>query len=180
MIGHIRSSPRPYKRCPSTPPPSHCPGVLPLSFPPLLSSTVVTAFAEPDVAGEMPLHRLLTHGDPTVELAGPSFPSLDPWPELSDIGVARGRAPVSSRVWQWPPVHGGPVAPRSTAPWTESMGFFCPKIIPENLIFRFSREICRKAHRTSNIHNFSTTTPNSVILLSQFLESLPLSFCAFI
>jgi hypothetical protein len=30
------------------------------------------------------------------------------------------------------------------------------------------------------IHIFSTTTPNLVILVPKFSESLPLSFCAFI
>jgi hypothetical protein len=30
------------------------------------------------------------------------------------------------------------------------------------------------------IHIFSTTTPNPVILVPKFSESLPLSFCAFI
>jgi hypothetical protein len=69
----LRSSPQPYKRCPSTPPLSHRPGVLPLSFPLLLSSTTITAIAEPDAAGETPLHRLPTHGDPAVD--SPTLPS---------------------------------------------------------------------------------------------------------
>jgi hypothetical protein len=119
MAGRLRSSPRPYKRRPSTLPPSHHPSDLPLSFPPLLSSTAV---AEPDAAGETPLHSLPTHGDPAVELAGPSFPSPASWPELLGTGAVGGRAPVSSRARQWPPVHGGPVAP-----WTESTDFSVQK-----------------------------------------------------
>jgi hypothetical protein len=75
MAGRFHSSPRPYKNCPSTPPPSHRPGVLPLSFPLLLSSTTITAVAKHDAAGETPLHRLPTRGDPVVELASPSFPT---------------------------------------------------------------------------------------------------------
>jgi hypothetical protein len=54
MDDRLCSSPQRYKRCSSTLPPSHCPGVLPLSFPPLLSSTAVTAVAEPDTAVEQP------------------------------------------------------------------------------------------------------------------------------
>jgi hypothetical protein len=72
-------------------------------------------------------HRLPTSGDPAVEVAGPSFPSPAPWPELSGTGAAGGRALVSSCVQQWPPVHGGPVAPRSTAPWTEFTNFSVQK-----------------------------------------------------
>jgi hypothetical protein len=121
------SSPRPYKRHPGTPPASHHPYVLPLLFPPLLNSTAVTAITEPDAIGEMPLHRLPTHGDPAVELTGPSFPSPFPWPELSSTVAARGRAPVSSRAWQWPLVHGGLIAPWSTASWTESTDFSIQK-----------------------------------------------------
>jgi hypothetical protein len=34
--------------------------------------------------------------------------------------------------------------------------------------------------KTSNIHIFPTTTPNSVILAPKFSESLPLSYFAFI
>jgi hypothetical protein len=123
LVGRHRSSPRPYKRHLSTPPPSHRPDVLPLSFPPLLSSTVITAVAEPDAAGETPLHRLPTCGDPTVELAGPSFPSPAPWLELSGTGAAGARAPVCSYAQQCPPVQGGLVAPRSIALWTESTDF---------------------------------------------------------
>jgi hypothetical protein len=122
MVGCLRSSPRPYKRCPSTPPHSHHPSVLPLSFPPLLSSTAITVIVEPDATSETPLHRLPTHDDHVVELAGPSFPSPAPCPELLGTGVARGRATVSSHARQWLLVHGGPVAP-----WTESMNFSVQK-----------------------------------------------------
>jgi hypothetical protein len=90
MAGYLRSSPRPYKRCPSTPPPSHRPSVLALSFPPLLSSTAVTIVAESAAAGETLLHRLSARGDPAVDLAGPSFPSPAPWPELSGTGAIGG------------------------------------------------------------------------------------------
>jgi hypothetical protein len=124
---HLRSSPRPYKRCLSTLPPSHRPGVLPLSFPPLLSSIAITAIVELTATGEMPLHHLPTHSDPAVELNGPSFPSPAPWPELSGTRAAGDRAPVCSRAWQWPQVHGGTVAPWSTPQWTESTDFFIQK-----------------------------------------------------
>jgi hypothetical protein len=97
MVGHLRSSPRPYKRRPSTLPPLHRPSVLPLLFAPVLSSTAVTAIAEHDATGEMPLHLLPAHGEPTVELTGPSFLSLASWPELSGTGAAGGPAMVSSR-----------------------------------------------------------------------------------
>jgi hypothetical protein len=106
---------QPYKTRLSTPPPSHCPGVPPLSFPPLPSSTTITAIAKSATASETPLHCLLARGDPAVELVGPSFPSPAPWLELLGTEVARGRAPVSSHVQQWPPMNGGPVAPSSTA-----------------------------------------------------------------
>jgi hypothetical protein len=59
-------------------------------------------------ARETPLHRLLNRGNPVIELTCPSFPSPAPWSELSGTGAAGGRAPVSSRARQWPPVHGGP------------------------------------------------------------------------
>jgi hypothetical protein len=42
------------------------------------------------------------------------------------------------------------------------------------------RKIHKNSSKTSKIHIFSTTTPNPVILMSKFLESLPLSFYAFI
>jgi hypothetical protein len=59
-------------------------------------------------AGETPLHRLPSRGNPAIELACLPFLSLAPWSELSGTGVAGGQVPVSSRVRQWPPVHGGP------------------------------------------------------------------------
>jgi hypothetical protein len=42
------------------------------------------------------------------------------------------------------------------------------------------RKIHKNSSRTSKIHIFSTTTPNPVILVPKFSESLPLSFYAFI
>jgi hypothetical protein len=42
------------------------------------------------------------------------------------------------------------------------------------------RKIHKNSSKTSKIHMFSTTTPNPVILVPKFLESLPLSFYAFI
>jgi hypothetical protein len=42
------------------------------------------------------------------------------------------------------------------------------------------RKILENSSKTSKIHIFSTTTPNPVILVPKFLESLPLSFYAFI
>jgi hypothetical protein len=42
------------------------------------------------------------------------------------------------------------------------------------------RKIHKNSSKTSKIHIFSTTTPNPVILVPNFLESLPLSFYAFI
>jgi hypothetical protein len=59
-------------------------------------------------AGETPLHRLPNRGNPVIELVCPSFPSPAPWSKLSGSGAAAVLAPVSSRAWQWPPVHGGP------------------------------------------------------------------------
>jgi hypothetical protein len=38
----------------------------------------------------------------------------------------------------------------------------------------------QNSSKTSKIHIFPTTTPNPVILMPKFLESLPLSFYAFI
>jgi hypothetical protein len=67
-----------------------------------------TLLSRRSAAGETPLHRLPNHGKPVVEFACPSFPSPAPWSELSGTGVAGGRASVSSRAQQWPPVHGGP------------------------------------------------------------------------
>jgi hypothetical protein len=42
------------------------------------------------------------------------------------------------------------------------------------------RKIYKIALKTSNIHIFPTTTPNSMILAPKFSESLPLSLFAFI
>jgi hypothetical protein len=42
------------------------------------------------------------------------------------------------------------------------------------------RKIHKNSFKTSKIHIFSTTTPNLVILVPKFSESLPFSFCAFI
>jgi hypothetical protein len=42
------------------------------------------------------------------------------------------------------------------------------------------RKIPKNSPKTSKIHIFSTTTPNPVMLVPKFLESLPLSFYAFI
>jgi hypothetical protein len=42
------------------------------------------------------------------------------------------------------------------------------------------RKIPKNSSKTSKIYIFSTTTPNLVVLVPKFSESLPLSFCAFI
>jgi hypothetical protein len=42
------------------------------------------------------------------------------------------------------------------------------------------RKIHKNNSKTSKIHIFPTTTPNPVILVQKFFESLPLSFYAFI
>jgi hypothetical protein len=42
------------------------------------------------------------------------------------------------------------------------------------------RKIHNNSSKTSKFHIFSTTTPNLVILVAKFSESLPLPFCAFI
>jgi hypothetical protein len=42
------------------------------------------------------------------------------------------------------------------------------------------RKIHKNSPKTSKIHIFPTITPNPVILVPKFLESLPLSFYAFI
>jgi hypothetical protein len=42
------------------------------------------------------------------------------------------------------------------------------------------RKIHKNSSKTSKIHIFSTATPNPMILVPKFLESLPLSFYAFI
>jgi hypothetical protein len=69
--------------------------------------------------------------------------------------------------------------PKLHSPVDRVHGFFRPKIIPENLFFLFFSGYLQKAHGTSNLHNFSTTTPNPVILSPKFSKSLPLSFCVF-
>jgi hypothetical protein len=69
---------------------------------------VVALLCRSSIASETPLHRLPSRGNPIIELACPSFPSPAPRPELSGTGAAGGRAPMSSRAWQWPPVHRGP------------------------------------------------------------------------
>jgi hypothetical protein len=43
-----------------------------------------------------------------------------------------------------------------------------------------SEKSTKNSSKTPKIHIFSTTTPNPVILVPKFLESLPLSFYAFI
>jgi hypothetical protein len=78
---------------------------------PSLSPQRALAVAFPSrgsAAGETPLHRLPNRSNPIVELACLSFPSPARWSELSGTGATGGRASVSSRAWQWPPVHGGP------------------------------------------------------------------------
>jgi hypothetical protein len=78
---------------------------------PSLSPQRALAVALPSrssAAGETPPHRLSSHGNPTIDLACPSFPSPAPQSELSGTGAAGGRAPVSSRARQWPLVQGGP------------------------------------------------------------------------
>jgi hypothetical protein len=42
------------------------------------------------------------------------------------------------------------------------------------------RKIHKNSSKSSKNHIFSTITPNLVILVPKFSESLPLSFCAFI
>jgi hypothetical protein len=69
---------------------------------------IVALLSRSSAPGETPLHRLLSRGNPVIELTCPSFHSSDPRSELSGTGAAGGRAPVSSRARQWPPVHGGP------------------------------------------------------------------------
>jgi hypothetical protein len=68
------------------------------------------------------------------------------------------------------------------------------KINPQSLIFSVrprnpkiftkrslvSEKSTKNSSKTSKIHIFPTTTPNPVILVPKFLESLPLSFYAFI
>jgi hypothetical protein len=68
----------------------------------------VALLSRSSAAGETPLHRLPSRGNPIIELACPSFPYPTPRSELSGTGAARGRDSVSSRACQWPPVHGGP------------------------------------------------------------------------
>jgi hypothetical protein len=68
---------------------------------------ITTLLSRGSAAGETPLQCLPTHGDPVVELTCLFIPSPAPWSDLSGTRVAGGRAPVSSRAWQWPPVHGG-------------------------------------------------------------------------
>jgi hypothetical protein len=41
------------------------------------------------------------------------------------------------------------------------------------------RKIPKNSFKTSKIHIFPTTTPNPVVLVPKFSESIPLSFCAF-
>jgi hypothetical protein len=43
-----------------------------------------------------------------------------------------------------------------------------------------SEKSIKNSSKTSKIHIFSTTTPNPVILVPKFLETLPLSLYAFI
>jgi hypothetical protein len=67
------------------------------------------------------------------------------------------------------------------------------EINPWSMIFQFGpkfkkylqkvpslRKIHKNSSKTSKIHIFSTPMPNPVILVPKFLESLPLSFYAFI
>jgi hypothetical protein len=96
---------RPIKACPVLGEDSHT------SSAPSLSpqhALTVSLLSRGSAAGETPLHRLPSSGNPAIELACPPFLSHAPWSELSGIGVAEGRAPMSSRAWQWLPVHGGP------------------------------------------------------------------------
>jgi hypothetical protein len=60
---------------------------------PSLSPQCALAVALPSrssATGETPLHRLLSHGNPVIELACPSFPSPAPRSDLSSTGTARG------------------------------------------------------------------------------------------
>jgi hypothetical protein len=68
MAGRLCSSPRPYKTRPSTPPPSHYPGVLPFSFPQLLSSPSLPPLLNPPplMRGPPPPRRLPTRGDTAI------------------------------------------------------------------------------------------------------------------
>jgi hypothetical protein len=68
---------------------------------------VVALPSRSSTAGETSFHRLPSRGNPAIEFVGPPFLSPAPRSELSGTGVAGGRAPVSSRERQWPPVHGG-------------------------------------------------------------------------
>jgi hypothetical protein len=68
----------------------------------------VTLSSRGFAAGETPLHHLPNCGNPIIELACPSFPSSALWSDLSGTGAAGGRALVSFRARQWPPIHGGP------------------------------------------------------------------------
>jgi hypothetical protein len=87
---------------------------------------------------------------------------------------------MSSSSRQWPSVHGGPVQrgpqPHGLSPW-----IFPSKINSKKSNFLiFLGKNFKKAPGNSNLHNFSTTTPNSVILSPKFSGSLHLSFYAFI
>jgi hypothetical protein len=65
-------------------------------------------------------------------------------------------------------------------PW--SMIFAVRSKIRKNIYKKVPslRKIHKNSSKTSKIHIFSTTIPNPVILMPKFLESLPLSFYAFI
>jgi hypothetical protein len=85
------------------------------------------------------------------------------------------------------------INPRSSFADFAKKPLYFSKINPQSVIFQLSmkfkkylqkvpslRKIHKNSSKTPKIHIFSTTTPNPVILMPKFLESLPLSFYAFI
>jgi hypothetical protein len=78
-----------------------------------------------------------------------------------------------------PILHSGP---RVFPKLTRGPGFlqFGPKFRKYLQKFPSLRKIHKNSSKTSKIHIFPTTTPNPVILVPKFLESLPLPFYAFI
>jgi hypothetical protein len=143
-----------------------------------LTTPLLSSFrAELSVTGEPRFHHLSSSGNPTIEFAGPPSPS----PALrSDSAHGFFSSEINQKFryfgqFALKPLGFSKINPRFTN--------FCSSARNSKNIYKKVPSL-RKIHKNSSkipkIHIFPTTTPNPVILVPKFLESLPLSFYAFI
>jgi hypothetical protein len=128
------------------------------SFQPCQPALSSPPYGPPPSPGPSPLPSLwAAFPAPPLGLNLSTGPASQPPPSHGHAGPARSS---SSLDWHSQPLPSPPGAPSAPV----MAGAPPPLITPHHHPGRSSRKICRKVPGTSNLHNFSTTTPNLMIL----------------